>query len=136
MVSHVLSDCVVVVHSIQSLMMYVTYHLTGLGEFIIQDVRMDKISTEVLYNFNMTVTYIANTILKCNDILALYFAIYDLAKLCANAAAFSIYCCSLKKLAVCVTAETCWSVSVLMDRCILLVVNLFLCIVCMEDVQY
>jgi hypothetical protein len=24
----------------------------------------------------------------------------------------------------------------LMDRCILLVVNLFLCIVCMEDVQY
>jgi hypothetical protein len=91
----------VISHSVQSGDIHDwTVHQTW-REFIIRNVWMFRILTIILlYNFNITLTFIAKTTHWCsNGVLSLYDTIYNLTKLFSKAAyvlSFSVHWCSLK----------------------------------------
>ena len=70
-------------------------------------------------------------------VLALYFTIYNLTKLCANAVyIFLVYICDPWRWLQ-IFAETCRSGSLFMEKCNLLVINyVFMNVSCMYNVQY
>jgi hypothetical protein len=73
------------VHGVHSLKTYTTYQSTTLKDNLLFRCLDSQILKTILYNFNITLSYIANTIQwRYNGTLVLYFTFYNLAKLCAN----------------------------------------------------